>query len=113
MRLTGEVRKVFIFSKGNYYGLTVDGMQKRTDIKVCGMLLFPREQHRIKNKMKESKSMKRALKVAKCMIEKMGTVQLKELFNRPKGFHLGCDFPTNPSLLHGLSILDNKYILDK
>lgn len=57
--------------------------------------------------------MKRALKVAKCMIEKVGTVQLKEMFNRRKGFHLGCDFPTNPSLLHGLSILDKKYILDK
>lgn len=113
MRLTGEVRKVFILSKGNYYGLTVDGMQKRRDIKVCGMLLFPRGQHRIKNKIKESKSMKRALKVAKCMIEKMGTVQFKPLFNRPKGFRLGCEFPTNPSLLHGLSILENKYIFDK
>lgn len=90
-----KVRRVYILSNGNYYGLIVAGMQKRTDIKVCGMLLFPSRQHRrSKNKMKESKSMKRAIKVAKCMAGKMRTVQFKPLFNRPKGFHLACDLPT-------------------
>lgn len=44
--------------------------------------------------MKESKSMKRAIKVAKCMAGKMRTVQFNPLFNRPKGFHLACDLPT-------------------
>ena len=47
-----------------------------------------------KNKMKESKSMKRGSRVAKCTSGKMGTVQFKPLFNRPKGFHLTCDLPT-------------------
>jgi len=44
--------------------------------------------------MKEIKSMKKALKVAKYMAGKMGTVQFKPLFTRPKGFHLACDLPT-------------------
>lgn len=93
--LAREVRKVFILSKGNYYGLIVDGRQERTDIEVCGMLLFPSGKHRRrKNKMKESKGMKRALEVAKCTARKMGTVLFKPLFNRPKRFHLACDLPT-------------------
>lgn len=49
-RLAREVRKVFILSKGNYHGLIVEGMQKRTDIKVCGMLLFPSGIHRRRKK---------------------------------------------------------------
>lgn len=47
-----------------------------------------------KNKMTESKSMKAALKVTKWMAGKMGTVQFKPLFNRPKRFHLTRDLPT-------------------
>lgn len=38
--------------------------------------------------------MKRALKVAKCTTGKIGTVQFKPLFNRPKRFCLACGLPT-------------------
>jgi len=33
-RLAREFRIVFVLSKGNYYGIIVDGMRKRTDIKI-------------------------------------------------------------------------------
>lgn len=49
---------------------------------------------RRKNKTKDSKGMKRALKVAKCTTGKIGTVQFKPLFNRPKRFCLACGLPT-------------------
>lgn len=55
MRLAREVRQAFLLSKGNHCGLLVDDMQRRIDIEVCRMLLFPSGKHRKRqNKKKES-----------------------------------------------------------
>lgn len=54
---------MFILSKGNCYGLIVDGTQKRTSIKVCWMFLFPRGKHsKIKIKNDRERKFKKCFK---------------------------------------------------
>lgn len=63
IRLATKVRRMFILSKGNCCGLIVDGTQKRTSMKFCWMLLFPRGKHsKIKIKNVRERKFKKCFK---------------------------------------------------